>query len=319
MSRLSKTFKKVAPLVAPIQALTTALPISKLSGGKFDPMGLGQFDPMGLGRKPGPGNPYNPSDPAALKDTSGIDFLRDKKTFAINPGQYGFLRNPSKTFAGTYKGPNYGRSDALYGQLLSNIDAPSSVDQVQSGIDSDRMKQLLEGVDTDTASTVGSLKSDFLDRGLSGPGMASDIEGSALADARAKSLLARAGVRSDFATKELDRLKAREEAARQARLAGYSTTASQDAADNAVRAGGAQSDVNAQNTRDLTYADFLHGADQDSAAGQNLFANLLNSRDVAAFTGQNSLYDNAAERNAKYKKPSYLDSILRNINLGVTV
>lgn len=107
-------------------------------------------------------------------------------------------------------------SDKYFDELMANISAPSSVDEVQRGVESDLMKQLLADIDRDTEGEMANLKLDFLDRGLGGPGQMSDIEGIALAQAGAEGGRKKASARSNYALAELGRIKAREEAARQA-------------------------------------------------------------------------------------------------------
>ena len=139
-----------------------------------------------------------------------------KNPFA--PPDLSFLKNKIDLTSGFKPIKN---NDALFNDLIGNINAPSSVDQVQSQVDSDRMKQLLEGIGIDEKNVVGGTKSDFLDRGLGGPGQISDIEANALAQNRYDANRLRSGARTEFANSELGRLKAREEAARGAYGARY--------------------------------------------------------------------------------------------------
>ncbi len=274
---------------------------------------------QGNGASAGTPNPYGPVDLSFLNDTSKLDFLKDPNTFKVDPSKYSFLTNPSSTFASTYKGPNYGRSDSIYNDLLGVVNAPSSVDQVRSGIDSETMKNLLSGIDQDTAKSVGSLKSDFLDRGLSGPGMASDIEGNALAEAYGLGDKNKSTARLDYAGKELDRLKAAEDARRAAATARYETAGAQDTQENQTRAAGAQADVAGRQARDLSYADILKGGSDNSSQALQLLAQLINQRDLGKAGQATSLFNAGQQNQAATKTPSYLDSILRNIQVSPTL
>src|SRR3990167_6298497 len=87
-----------------------------------------------------------------LRDTGKFDFLRDT-------GEYDFLRDeavgnrylrsPEELTAGAARVG--GRGEDYFADLIGNINAPSSVDEVQRGIESDYLDQILGGIDEDTA------------------------------------------------------------------------------------------------------------------------------------------------------------------------
>jgi hypothetical protein len=282
--------------------------------------------------KKGPGNAYLPPDLSFLKDTSGFDYLRD-------PSKYDFLKNggttnpfadglPSagKRFTDYYTEPE-DPSDAMFDDLLGQIRAPSAVDEVTRGMEGDLMAELLAGVDRDTESSVGSLKMDFADRGLSGPGMLSDIEAVGLGQARAEGGRNRGKIRSEFALKDLERLKEREEAERAAYGKRYEVGAARGSQGRDIAARGASADASMFNEllrlqaqlgegkagRDLqaatSYADILRGNDA-------LFAELLNARDISRGTGQAGLYNAGADRNIAGRKTGVLDRTNLDFSFG---
>jgi hypothetical protein len=122
------------------------------------------------GNKPGPANPF------------GVPDL----SYLIDPKRYGDVNNPLGATAG------------YYDDVIKSASGRGSTD-------TDYMKLLLGDIDTDTANTVGGLKSDFLDRGLGGPGQISDIEANALSGARENALKEKNRTRLDFTRENLDR------------------------------------------------------------------------------------------------------------------
>jgi len=307
---------------------------------------------LGAGGSSGPSNPVPLPDLSYLRNSRGLDFLK-KPTGKnlLNTSQYDFLKsysqNPyttnladkAKTFTSSYRAPR-ATSNLDFNQLLGVIGAPSSVDQVQSGIDSDRMKQILEGIDTDTTHSIGSLKSDFLDRGLSGPGMASDIEGSALAQAYSDANKNKTAARTDFASKELDRLKAKEEALQGAYGQKYQTAVGRDTQATDIASKGALNDTNLyanllgeqgnlqsqdldrQSKQILTMADLLKSGNESYATLNNsnaqLLAQLLNARDLGYAENQTGLYNAGANREQAGQTNGILDNILRNVQVSVS-
>lgn len=96
-----------------------------------------------------------------------------------------------------YKNP-LGATGSYYDELIKAASG-------RGATDTDYMKILLGDIDTDTAGAVGGLKSDFLDRGLGGPGQISDIEANALGGARTNALKEKNRTRLEFTNTNLDR------------------------------------------------------------------------------------------------------------------
>jgi hypothetical protein len=345
MGLLKKIKKIVKPIAKVVAAPAYLLHDTLLKGVKGD---------LTKGT-PGPENPYAALPNGFLGDSRALDFLKDtsKFDFLKDNNDLNFLKSPGpsnrytsnlpssmKSFASSYVKPT-GSSDSLFQELLGQINAPSSSDDVRREVEGDRMRQLLEGTDIDTRNSIGSLKSDFADRGLSAPGVISDIEGSALAQAYGDADRTKAATRSEYALKELDRMKAKEDAVREAYGARYGAGVASDAADKSIAAQGALSDSGAYNeallkqadlneseigrnmTREMTlasllgdrkksYADLLSGKD-------DLFAQLLNARDLG-MAGINAGNFNAGEeRKYKYAEPSFFDKMLDKVNFGISI
>lgn len=333
MSWLSKNTKSVTNSINPLSllfptsvGLTDGLLKASGNGGLFDP-------------KNGPANPYGKPDLAFLNDTSKLDYLKDTKPydFLKDSSSYDYLKKPVtaapvSTFASNYKAPSRAGGNLAFNDLVNNINAPSSVDEVQRGLDTDTLNQLLSGIDTDTRNAVGSTKSDFADRGLSGPGVASDIEGSALAQNYADALKTKTAARTDFAGKELERQKAKELALRDAYKGRFDTSTAADTQDASITGAGAMADANAYNTSNqnaatrtgqnqLAYADLLKSGNQayaDKVGGNNdLWAQLINARDLGAAGINSSNYNAGVDAENKYKQPSIFDRLLNSISIGI--
>lgn len=293
----------------------------------------------GIGGTKGPQNPYPRPDLSYLADTSKLDYLKDPTMYSslLDTSGYDFLKNPStaaptKTFAGTYQAPGYGKSDSMYQSLIDSTNAPSSVDDVRQQLNSDQLNQLLAGIDTDTKNTVGSLKSDFADRGLGGPGMLSDIEANSLAQAYDDANKTKASARTTLGQSTLDLLKNRETQNIAARTAAAGAAGTQDAQANQIAATGGLADVNAYNTgqeaaagrtntNQLNYANLLNtdktAYNSDVSSNNQLFAQLLNARDLGAAGINSTNYNTGTQQQYQDATPGWLDQILRNIKLSV--
>jgi len=164
---------------------------------------------------------------------------------------------------------------------------------------------------------VGSTKMDFLDRGLAGPGMMSDIEANALATDRANADKLKAATRTEYAGKELDRLKAQEEALRGAYGARYAAGVDADTQAAQLAESGLARDL----TRDVAAAELgLKGglAYADAAAARDaLYAQLLNARDLGAAGIQSSLFTSGEDRKLAGKEPSLFDKLLSRVSLNI--
>jgi len=188
------------------------------------------------------------------------------------------------------------------------------------------------------------LKSDFADRGLGGPGMGSDIEFNALAQAYGDGDKNKADARNTLAQGELDRLKAKEQAKQMAYGQRYATTASADANDKAIAAAGTTNDVNTYNAtsldalkaklaaedaaagrtqqNQLNFANLLQGGKSTAANNINsnnaLFAQLLNARDLGAAGINSSNYNTAQGQKYQYAKPGILQTLLNNTSISLS-
>lgn len=263
---------------------------------------------------------------APLKDTSKYSFLKSADNGLGDSSFLDVLKNPTAI--------DRSKQNTAFDSLISSIDAPSSVDDVRGELDNERLGNLLTGIDIDTKGTLGGLKADYADRGLGGPGMISDIEANALAQARGDSDRRKSDARLSLATAELDRLKAREDARRAAYASRYQTEAASDTQDantkNSMLSSWAslldsrqKAEASNKLSRDVGYADLLKSADENyvsSVADANkLWAELLNQRQIAA-TGQAVNSQQFADEFAqKYKDPGLFDKLLDKINIGIGI
>lgn len=151
------------------------------------------------------------------------------------------LKSMVPSFSGIYQAPT-GVSDTYFNDYINKIGAPSSVDQVQKGLDSQSLEQMLAEIQRGTDQNVGSLKMDFLDRGLGGPGQVSDIEANAIAQARTGGERNKSAARLNAYQAELARQKAREDAVNSAYGQRYTVGAAADTQGRDIAAKGAMTD-----------------------------------------------------------------------------
>src|SRR3990167_3794233 len=100
--------------------------------------------PKGMPPSTQPVNSYDLNNPEFLRrllDTSQFDYLKNFGNQNL-PGQ-GFR------FSDLYKPPT-GTSETMFQDLIKNIGATSSVDEVQKSIESQTMQELMSGIDRDT-------------------------------------------------------------------------------------------------------------------------------------------------------------------------
>lgn len=131
----------------------------------------------------GPENPYSSVDFASL-------FAQD-------------LEKPGAAY-------DYG---GAYKNLMSMINAPSSVESVQQDVEGEQMQNLLRDIGIETKNSYGSTLSDMADRGLVGAGQSSDIAANALGQVNAMGARTASGVHSNYALARLQRLLGKEQAA----------------------------------------------------------------------------------------------------------
>jgi hypothetical protein len=200
----------------------------------------------------GPPNPFG---------IPNLDFLKDTNKFD-------YLRKPVKG------------GEAAFQDYLGAIDAPSSVDAVRSDVEGERLQSLLKGIDEDTARAAANVKLDAEERGLGGPGMASDIEFSGLGTAESGGVKAKTDARLAAMMAELDRVKAKEDARRGAYETRYNTN------------------TTTQNARDLALAQLTSGRDEQLA---QLLA---------------QLYSGGEKNKIEGRKPGLLDKLNLGFNIG---
>ncbi len=100
-----------------------------------------------------------------------------------------------------------------YKNLMSMINAPSSVEAVQQDVEGEQMQNLLRDVGVQTKNAYGSTMSDMADRGLVGAGQSSDIAANALGQVNAMGARTASGIQGDYALARLQRLFGKEQAA----------------------------------------------------------------------------------------------------------
>ena len=276
--------------------------------------------PKGLSSPPVSANPYDLGDPEFLRrllDTGQYDFLKNFGSQNL-PGQ-GFR------FSDLYK-PPMGTSETMFQDLIKNIGAPSSVDEVQRGIESQTLQELLSGIDRDTRLATGSATADFADRGLMFPGGTSDIAQNALAQIQSDALRTKTGARLGFAGQELGRLKAREEAARGAYGTRYGVGAAADTQGRNIYSQGALSDAEMLNQLLTTqYRGGLTGAgkfaDISSERERQYYNNLLESLlKMKGFDVSNTQFfrglEQTAAQNALGRTAAYDTEVLKKSQQG---
>ena len=209
------------------------------------------------------GNPWSTDQVGSalvdLNDTSKFDFLKT-----------GPELTDKATLASSLYKPGAGKAEGAFGEWMNKLGAPSSVDQVRSEIDGQKMQALLEQIDQDSKTSAGQVRTAALDSGWGGAGMGSDIESVGLGRVAGDAMKAKEEARLGYATSELDRQAAKEKALAEAMGLRYTTTAAGDTQDKSIAASLASSDANSlnsllstestlKNARDLSLADILAG------------------------------------------------------------
>ncbi len=233
----------------------------------------GTLSPVTFGQTPvttPPKKKFNLGDPEFLQgllESGQFDFLKEFGG--------GDLAGRASTFADTFQAPT-GTSEGLFQDLIGNIGAPSSVDEVQREIDSELLQRTIGDIEEDVRLSSGEAEAGFAERGLLGGGKESDIARNALAQLESGGLDRTAAARLGFAGRELDRVRGREEAERGAFGARF--------------AGGLQSDLNLQNLfgqgalQDVQVgADLLGREFEGGQRGELAFADILSGRESQFF------------------------------------
>lgn len=249
-----------------------------------------------------PNNPYSPGDWNRLFDNSKFDYLKDATAKAYDPA----ISESNQLFdqyinSIKSQGPV---GESQFQDYISNINAPSSVDEARRSVENEQYQNALRDIGRQTESAIGSSKLDYQDRGLGGPGQMSDIEAVGLAQLRGQGAENEANARLSLYQQELDRLKAREEAARSAYGSRYQTGVASDMSKN-------QALQNAYGQKASVGTSL-----QSQKAGSDLdikkyIADLISGRETSAVAGKTGQYSDAENRKYQYQKPSYFDQFMR--------
>lgn len=232
----------------------------------LSPLTAGFGGLLGYGSKPGVANPFGVPDLSFLKDNSAYDYLK----------------NPVDLTSGFKKIDTSG-TDATFNDLLTNIGG-------QNQNDTEALNNLLRDINIQGENTVGSTKSDFLDRGLGGPGQISDIEANAIAQNRADTGRTAANARTATVGQGLDRLAT---AYGQKYLTGADTA----------------------KTNAATFNDLLKSGADLTQQGKLAYGNIASGKEGTLAKLMADLYSGGAKNNIETQQPGYLDNILRNIKL----
>jgi hypothetical protein len=236
-------------------------------------------------------NPYSAPDQYGLQGqapTADYSFLQNAD-YGNSPS-YRYLLNAT---------PSTNNRTDYYNNLMSTINAPSSVDTVREDLYGQQYQNLLTAADQATNEAMGSGIGGYARRGLINPnagGVSSDIASVGLANIVSQGATTKSNAALTLQQNLLDLQKARETAAQNAALTGYTTEASADQSANQME------NSNQQLYSNLRSSDYNSGANRTQSDTQ-LYANLLKSnaelqqaRDIANATNQSNLY-NAGQQN----------------------
>ena len=176
-------------------------------------------------------------------------------------------------------------SDKYFQDLLASVAGPSSTEEALKLAEGQGLEQLLAEIDRGTAGDVASLRLDFLDRGIGGPGQVSDIEANAIAQLQAGGARTKSGARTSVLTNQLGRLAEREKARTSALGLRYQTGA---AAEESAAARRSAEGMNFMN-QVLDYAMKSGALSQEDA---QFYAKLMSTEKENAL-GRTAAYNNA--------------------------
>lgn len=142
-----------------------------------------------------------------------LDFLRTAN-YDVNPYE---ILNRSREFRGSLSEGN----DPYFRDYLGSISAPSSVEEVQRGVEGQRLQDTLGDIERTTKGRFGEEFVNQYLRGLAGGGAGSDIAGNALAQVGAQGGRAASEAYTNYALSDLQRQAAQEQAMRDAFLRRY--------------------------------------------------------------------------------------------------
>jgi hypothetical protein len=223
-----------------------------------------------------------------------ISYLVNNK---LQSPDYSSLINLSKTGSSTGTAPSYtylttpidatNNRSSYYNNLMSQINAPSSVDSVREGIYGEQYQNLLSATDKATNEAMGSGIGGYYRRGLIDPnsgGISSDIASVGLANIAAQGATTKSNAALTLQQNLLDLQKARETASIDAAKLGYTTEANADTTATTLN-----------NSNQQLYSNLMNSQEDRAASAAQLYANLLqqgvstqNARDIAYATQTNS-------------------------------
>lgn len=207
-------------------------------------------------------------------------------SFLSNLDKFRFLLDEDIELSPEQRKAGFARSEDLFSDLIGSIGSLEGVDTLRGELDSDLLNTLLEDIQRDTEEAFASEKLDQFDRGLIGAGgVSSDISERALSDVRNKGLRTKAAARTEFAGRELDRLREREKFKRDAINSAFTR----------------RFDVGSQSDANLLSQ--LLGID---ATRELTFADIANERDLTLANALASIFANESE------EPDFLKRVVQN-------
>lgn len=274
------------------------------------------FNPFSMlsdfGAKDGPANPYGPPDPSGLLkvDTknSYMDEIMKPYSMTAKPGSfYDFYKPPTST-AGDY-----------FDKYVGSINAPSSVDAVRGEVEGDRYQQTLRDIARGTDMALGRGVKGYMERGIAGDGNDSDITRVGLAQiaGQGQEAAARAGL--DYRMADLQRLAERESALRAAYGEQYRAGVQTDSQMRDLAARAASGDMQAKQAYDFENMRREDAQRQLLAqTGEGEASRRLN-QNTSYYQLLADLFTGGETRKQAGEKPSYLDDLLRNVNVSLPI
>ena len=196
----------------------------------------------GLGSQGKPYDYYQQPDIDFLRQPApsvGTDYLKQFK------GYGDFYKGPTgfKGYNDFYRAPTEGR-EAAFQSYIEAINAPSSVDEVRSGMNKEQLDLLIGDIERDTRGKFGQGLIESFGRGLFDPstGADSDIARVTQGQIAASGGRSAAQARLGYSLADLDRLAAREAEQRQAYGQRYSTESARDTQMRDIASRAAQGD-----------------------------------------------------------------------------
>ena len=325
---------------------------------------------LGAGGRPeqaGPANPFAPPDLDKLLSNKNLfgeggQFAFLNQTPGVNTALAGFqpgvntaldaqipgLTGRGATFADMFQ-ETESQLDPLFQDLLGSINAPSSIEEVQRQIEEGQLEQVLDAIGREGEQELAATRGELAERGLSGPGQMSDIEANALAQIRTGTGRTKAGARTDISRAQIERLRDREKAKRDAFGRRFDIGAQREAQLLGLSGQGALTDVS--NLNQLLGLEFQGGLQRDIARSgveesgldrslqlalaqsgvqesglardlqrQLAKAGILQERDITKAKTLADLFTGGASREIagrKPREPGFLENLLGNLNVNV--